>query len=338
MQRAHDIHGPTGYTPEEVIPEAVPVDQRGPRDRRGRGGARPDRPGQLRILQFVRWSARPAAPPGHSRGPLLPRLQWPPPRGRLSSPGERRLHGRLAGLRLCARRRALPEPHLGLHAGLRLLPEDPGRRLGGGRVRPSPRARAHGRRGLGAGGEAWGSPAAPRSSSPVSASPPAGSTCSSRSRGRLVRSGVPRVRLDTDGLANLREGRDVTPDLAAAGLGAVVVSLNAPDAATYLRLCPNRHGEAAWEAVREFIRAAVRQRPGGPGQLRGRPRARHGRMPGGRRDARRTVPLEAVRPGGPPQGAWRKRLIPTVPAGSPQPFRHPGPSLAPGKNPAASPV
>ena len=78
---------------------------------------------------------------------------------------------------------------------------------------------------------------------------------------RLVRSGVPRVRLDTDGLANLREGRDVTPDLAAAGLGAVVVSLNAPDAATYLRLCPNRHGEAAWEAVREFIRAAARSVP-----------------------------------------------------------------------------
>jgi cyclic pyranopterin phosphate synthase len=78
---------------------------------------------------------------------------------------------------------------------------------------------------------------------------------------RLVRSGVSRVRLDTDGLANLREGRDVTPELAAAGLGAVVVSLNAPDAATYLHLCPNRHGEAAWEAVREFIRAAVRHVP-----------------------------------------------------------------------------
>jgi cyclic pyranopterin phosphate synthase len=78
---------------------------------------------------------------------------------------------------------------------------------------------------------------------------------------RLVRSGVSRVRLDTDGLANLREGRDVTPELAAAGLAALVVSLNAPDAATYLRLCPNRHGQAAWEAVREFIRAGVRHVP-----------------------------------------------------------------------------
>jgi TatD DNase family protein len=78
---------------------------------------------------------------------------------------------------------------------------------------------------------------------------------------RLVGSGVTRVRLDTDGLANLREGRDVTPELAAAGLAAVVVSLNAPDAATYVRLCPNRHGEAAWEAARAFIRAATRHVP-----------------------------------------------------------------------------
>jgi TatD DNase family protein len=78
---------------------------------------------------------------------------------------------------------------------------------------------------------------------------------------RLVRAGVKRVRVDTDGLANLREGRDVTPDLAAAGVGAVVVSLNAPDAATYARLCPNQYGESAWEGARGFIRAAVRHIP-----------------------------------------------------------------------------
>ena len=78
---------------------------------------------------------------------------------------------------------------------------------------------------------------------------------------RLRGAGVSRVRVDTDGLANLREGRDVTPDLAAAGVGAVVVSLNAPDPATYVRLCPNRHGEQAWHEAREFIRAAVRHIP-----------------------------------------------------------------------------
>jgi TatD DNase family protein len=78
---------------------------------------------------------------------------------------------------------------------------------------------------------------------------------------RLVRAGAKRVRVDTDGLANFREGRDVTKELADAGVGAVVVSLNAPDAETYARLCPNRVGEAAWEEVRSFIRAAVRHLP-----------------------------------------------------------------------------
>jgi TatD DNase family protein len=78
---------------------------------------------------------------------------------------------------------------------------------------------------------------------------------------RLVRAGVARVRLDTDGLANLRAGRDVVPELAAAGLGAVVVSFNAPDAFTYARLCPSRYGESAWPAVRDFIRAAVLRIP-----------------------------------------------------------------------------
>jgi TatD DNase family protein len=74
---------------------------------------------------------------------------------------------------------------------------------------------------------------------------------------RLRAAGVQRVRLDTDGLASLRERRDVVPDLCAAGLCAVSVSLNAPDAATYARLCPSRYGEAAWDACRAFIRSAV---------------------------------------------------------------------------------
>ncbi len=79
--------------------------------------------------------------------------------------------------------------------------------------------------------------------------------------GRLKGAGVPRVRLDTDGLANLREGRDVTAELARAGLDAAVVSLNAPDASTYARICPNRFGEAAWQGARDFIRAALRNLP-----------------------------------------------------------------------------
>jgi TatD DNase family protein len=74
---------------------------------------------------------------------------------------------------------------------------------------------------------------------------------------RLKAAGVARVRLDTDGLASLREGREVPPELRAAGLDAVSVSLNAAEAATYARLCPSRFGEAAYPAVKDFIRSAV---------------------------------------------------------------------------------
>ena len=75
--------------------------------------------------------------------------------------------------------------------------------------------------------------------------------------GRLKRAGVRRVRLDTDGLASLREERDVPPLLAAAGIDAVSVSLNAPDAETYARHCPSRFGAAAYPAVLAFLRGCV---------------------------------------------------------------------------------
>lgn len=78
---------------------------------------------------------------------------------------------------------------------------------------------------------------------------------------RLKASGVRRVRIDTDGLASLREGRDVPPELAAAGLDAISVSINAADAATYARICPSKYGEAAYPAVKEFIASAVRHLP-----------------------------------------------------------------------------
>jgi TatD DNase family protein len=74
---------------------------------------------------------------------------------------------------------------------------------------------------------------------------------------RVSAAGVARVRVDTDGLASLREARDVVPELAAAGVTAVSVSLNASDAATYARVCPNRFGEAAYDACRDFIRRAA---------------------------------------------------------------------------------
>jgi GTP 3',8-cyclase len=75
---------------------------------------------------------------------------------------------------------------------------------------------------------------------------------------RLKAAGAQCVRLDTDGLACLREGRDVVPELVDAGLDAVSVSLNAPDASTYARICPSRFGASAYEACCDFIRSAVR--------------------------------------------------------------------------------
>jgi TatD DNase family protein len=78
---------------------------------------------------------------------------------------------------------------------------------------------------------------------------------------RLRAAGARRVRVDTDGLASLREGKDVPALLAAAGVGAVSASLNAPDAETYARICPSRYGAAAYDAVKEFIRGCVGRVP-----------------------------------------------------------------------------
>ncbi len=78
---------------------------------------------------------------------------------------------------------------------------------------------------------------------------------------RLKAAGVARVRLDTDGLASLREGRDVAALLAEAGLDAVSVSLNAADAETYARHCPSRYGAGAYAAVKDFIRGCAGRIP-----------------------------------------------------------------------------
>jgi TatD DNase family protein len=74
---------------------------------------------------------------------------------------------------------------------------------------------------------------------------------------RGLHDGNRRVRLDTDGLASLVHGRDVAAELGGV-IDAVSVSLNAPDAATYARLCPSAYGEKAHAAVLAFIRSAKR--------------------------------------------------------------------------------
>ncbi len=63
-----------------------------------------------------------------------------------------------------------------------------------------------------------------------------------------------RVRLNTDGLANLTHGRDVTPDLEG-NIDAMSVSLNAQNAAIYNRHCRPR-SEGAYESMLDFVERA----------------------------------------------------------------------------------
>lgn len=70
---------------------------------------------------------------------------------------------------------------------------------------------------------------------------------------RLRKLGAKRIRLDTDGLANFVYERDVTPELAGL-IDAISVSLNAPSAEMYTRICrPGKEGNA-YEGVKDFIR------------------------------------------------------------------------------------
>ena len=66
--------------------------------------------------------------------------------------------------------------------------------------------------------------------------------------------GVP-LRLNTNGLGSLINGRDILPDLAGL-LDVVSVSLNAANARDYDRLCHSRYGEAAFPGVVSFLRRA----------------------------------------------------------------------------------
>jgi TatD DNase family protein len=61
-----------------------------------------------------------------------------------------------------------------------------------------------------------------------------------------------KVRLDTDGLGNLVHGRNIVPELQGL-IDAVSVSLNAPDAETYVKVCPSRFKEKAYPYVKDFI-------------------------------------------------------------------------------------
>ncbi len=69
-----------------------------------------------------------------------------------------------------------------------------------------------------------------------------------------------RVRINTDGQANLVYGRNIIPELVGI-VDCISVSLNAPDAATYMRLCHSPFGTAGFTAVCDFIRLAAAEIP-----------------------------------------------------------------------------
>jgi TatD DNase family protein len=73
--------------------------------------------------------------------------------------------------------------------------------------------------------------------------------------GKALRQSGMKLRLDSNGLGNLLAGRDITAEVAEV-VAAVSVSLNAPDATTYHRVCHPRWHDA-FSAVVDFIKSCV---------------------------------------------------------------------------------
>jgi TatD DNase family protein len=69
-----------------------------------------------------------------------------------------------------------------------------------------------------------------------------------------------KVRINTDGQANLVYGRNVLPDLEGL-MDSISVSLNASSAEEYQRLCRSKFASAGYNAVKEFIREATKYIP-----------------------------------------------------------------------------
>ncbi len=69
-----------------------------------------------------------------------------------------------------------------------------------------------------------------------------------------------KIRLDTNGHGNLFWGKNILPELKGL-IDYVSVSLNAPDAETYDKLCRSLYGKAAFPAVLDFIKEAKKYIP-----------------------------------------------------------------------------
>ncbi len=68
------------------------------------------------------------------------------------------------------------------------------------------------------------------------------------------------VRINTDGQANLVHGRNILPELAGL-VDSISVSLNAPDAESYQKICRSEFGEKGYAAIKDFLAEAVRHIP-----------------------------------------------------------------------------
>lgn len=77
--------------------------------------------------------------------------------------------------------------------------------------------------------------------------------------GELKKKGA-RIRIDTDGQANLVYGRNILPELKGL-VDAISVSLNAENAEKYHRLCRSPFGEEGYRGILEFMREAKKVIP-----------------------------------------------------------------------------
>jgi TatD DNase family protein len=77
--------------------------------------------------------------------------------------------------------------------------------------------------------------------------------------GELKKKGAT-IRVNTDGLASLVHGRDVLPELSGL-VDAISVSMNAGDADSYAKICPNRYGASSFPALLDFLREAPKHIP-----------------------------------------------------------------------------
>jgi len=72
---------------------------------------------------------------------------------------------------------------------------------------------------------------------------------------RLKKLGVKKVRLNTDGLANLLYGRNILPELQGL-IDSISISMNAADADFYAKICPSKFGKKAYDAMCDFAAKA----------------------------------------------------------------------------------